>query len=66
MKKMFTSKFYWLGVITALTGFIMLGYHGYKHSELFIPGLALFLIGFAIHGYNTIRAMAMMHRKSQK
>ena len=44
MKKMFTSKFYWLGVITALTGFILVGYYG----------------------YNTIRAMAMMHRKSQK
>ena len=66
LKKMFTSKFYWLGVITALGGFIMLGYHGYKHNELFIPGLAIFLIGFFIHGYNTIRAMAMMHRKPQK
>ena len=44
LKKMFTSKFYWLGVITALGGFIMLGYHG----------------------YNTIRAMAMMRRSPKE
>ena len=66
MKKMFTSKIYWVGVLIMLTGFILVGYHGYKHNELFIPGLILFLIGFAIHGYNTIRAMAMMYRKPQK
>lgn len=62
LKKMLTSKIYWVGVLLALTGFIMLGYHGYKHNEIFIPGLILFLIGFAIHGYNTIRAMTMMRK----
>lgn len=66
MKKMFTSKTYWAGVLLALTGFIMLGYHGYKHNELFIPGLIIFLIGFAIHGYSTIRAMAMMSRSPKE
>ena len=66
MKKMLTSKIYWVGVMIMLAGFIMLGHHGYKHNELFIPGLAIFLIGFFIHGYNTIRAMIMMYRKPQK
>lgn len=41
----------------------MLGYHGHKHNELFVPGLAIFIIGFAFHGYNTIRAMTMMYKK---
>lgn len=63
---MLTSKIYWVGVLIMLAGFIMLGYHGYKHNELFIPGLIIFLIGFFIHGYNTIRAMMMMYRKPQK
>lgn len=49
-----------------LAGFIMLGYHGYKHNELFIPGLVLFLIGFAIHSYSTIRAMTMMRRSPKE
>ena len=63
---MFTSKIYWVGVLIMLTGFILVGYHGHKHNELFIPGLIPFLIGFAIHGYNTIRAMAMMHRSPKE
>ena len=66
MKKILTSKIYWVGVLIMLTGFILVGYHGYKHNELFIPGLILFLIGFAIHGYNTIRAMAMMRRSPKE
>ena len=32
MKKMFTSKIYWVGVLIMLTGFILVGYHGYKEA----------------------------------
>lgn len=66
MKKMLTSKIYWAGVLLLLTGFIMVGYHGHKHNELFVPGLIIFIIGFVIHGYNTIRAMTMMYRKPRE
>ncbi|MFW0118879.1 hypothetical protein ACN08Y_03000 [Rothia sp. P5764] len=66
MKEMLKTPLYWVGVLTALTGFILLGYHGYKHQELFIPGLIIFLIGFAIHAYNTIRAMIMMRKQTHQ